>query len=334
MHCFTAGGEVQQHLHDICEEVHYYKRRKGVRGLSLNTPYIVSSRYSADLEQRLLNDSFPILLEGIHCTGLLTNPRLNNRKIIIRLHNVEHIYYNRLISHTSSFFKKLYFIRESSLLKIHEKKIARSPHKLVAVAVPDRNYYADKLGAKNIDVLSVFTGFEFSVNTGIGEYCLYHGNLSVPENQKAVCWLLDTVFMKLPVPIVIAGKNPSSFLKQKITSNPSATLISNPSSAELHKIIANAQVHVLPSLNATGVKLKLIHALFNGRHCVVNSAAVEGTGLQNICTLANTPEEFIKAVSKKFAEAMLTEELEVRKSLLLEQFDNKKNAAMLIQWIW
>ena len=69
-------------------------------------------------------------------------------------------------------------------------------------------------------------------------------------------------------------------------------MVSDPSDQELKDIISKAQLHVIPSFNCTGVKLKLLNALFNGRHCVVNAEAVEGTGLKEVCHLAEGAKEF------------------------------------------
>ncbi len=45
------------------------------------------------------------------------------------------------------------------------------------------------------------------------------------------------------------------------------------------ELIREAQINILPSFNTTGIKIKLLNAIFNGRHCLVNPAAIAGTGL-------------------------------------------------------
>ena len=35
-------------------------------------------------------------------------------------------------------------------------------------------------------------------------------------------------------------------------------------------MIAKAQINILPSYTHTGIKIKLVNAIFNGRHCLVN----------------------------------------------------------------
>ncbi|MBL0146692.1 MAG: hypothetical protein IPP48_14100 [Chitinophagaceae bacterium] len=61
--------------------------------------------------------------------------------------------------------------------------------------------------------MPVFVEHNFiTIKDGVGSYCLYQGNLSVNENEKAVSWLLQNVFSKTTVPFIIAGKNPSKKL--------------------------------------------------------------------------------------------------------------------------
>ena len=59
----------------------------------------------------------------------------------------------------------------------------------------------------------------------------------------------------------------------------------------MQDLISKAQVNILPSFNCTGVKLKLLNALFNGRHCIVNQDAVEGTGLESTCHIATGADD-------------------------------------------
>src|SRR5690606_37782455 len=124
---------------------------------------------------------------------------------------------------------------------------------------------------------------EVTSKTGIGCFCLYHGNLSVPENEKAALWLIQEVFNDLTIPLVIAGKNPTRSLERVARNHNCTCEVANPSEQEMQDMIGKAQINVLPSFNSTGMKLKLLNALYNGRHCLVNDATVSGTGLESAC---------------------------------------------------
>ncbi len=57
----------------------------------------------------------------------------------------------------------------------------------------------------------------------------------------------------------------------------------------MDELIKKAHIHLLPSYNKTGIKIKLLHALFMGRFVVTNPRAVEENGLEIFCEIADSP---------------------------------------------
>jgi hypothetical protein len=314
--------------------VYYYPRRTGHKGLSRQLPYIVCSRSNPELLERLLVDGFPILLEGVHCTYLMNDARFANRKMFLRLHNVESLYYRQLADCTSSWFKRLYYLHESTVLKKYEQRIA-SKWPLLAVSKSDVETAKASYQAKNVLVIPAFLPYEnIESPQGTGCYCLYHGNLSVEENEKAAGWLLKNVFNDLKLPFLIAGKKPSSRLRRLVEHTRHACIIPDPTDSELRDIITKAQLHVIPSFNCTGIKLKLLNALFNGRHCVVNAEAVEGTDLKEICHVAREADQFKEMITTLYEKPFTMLDLQFRRDKLLKQYNNHLSAEKLIEQIW
>jgi hypothetical protein len=334
LHCFEYGRGEQPVLNEYCAEVRYYSRCEGHKGFSHKLPYIVCSRSSSKLLDRLLQDDYPILLEGIHCTYLLNDDRFADRRIVLRLHNVEYQYYRQLYHSERSLFRKLYYLHESNLLRSYEHRIAGKV-KILAVSEKDREQYRTEFGARNIQTLPVFLPFEdVRTREGTGCFCLYHGNLSVPENEQAVLWLLKNVFSALELPLIISGRQPSARLVRVIDQYPLACLIPNPSEEELQDLIAKAQVNILPSFNCTGIKLKLLNALFNGRHCIVNGEMVSGTGLETLCHIAAGAEDMRSKVVELYGKPIQSEEIRRRGEVLSGLFNQTDNVNRLLQSIW
>jgi len=334
LHCFDYGRGQQNELNKYCEEVNYYERLAGWKAVSLTMPYIVKSRQNPLLLANLLKDDYPVLMEGIHCTSYLRPLLLNERKVFLRLHNVEFFYYSQLFQREKNLFKKVYFLNESMFLRQYERKL---PEELPIIAVSNNDavFYREELDKSLTTYLPVFVPYtEIKSAEGIGAYCLYHGNLSVAENEKAVVWLLDRVFSLAKVPFIIAGKDPSKRLIRKSKKNKNVNIVRNPSDAELNDLIAKAHIHVLPSFNKTGIKLKLINALYNGRHCVVNDEAVEGSGLEDACHIGTKGYAMASIISQLYHHPFREEEINLRKRLLGQIFNNKANARQLIQSIW
>ena len=334
LHCFTSGRDEQPILKTFCEQVYYYPRRTGHKGFSHQLPYIVCSRSNPELLERLLQDEYPILLEGVHCSYLMQDSRFLKRKILLRLHNVESVYYKQLAGCSNSWFKKLYYLRESAVLRKYERRIA-SNWPLLAVSQSDADIASVSYLSRNITVIPVFLPFQHVESPqGTGCYCLYHGNLSIEENEKAVMWLLENVFNNLRIPFLVAGKNPGPKLRRAIVKLQNCCLVSDPSDQELKDIISKAQLHVIPSFNSTGIKLKLLNALFNGRHCIVNAAAVEGTGLREVCHLADGANDFKMVIQNLYEKPFTFLDLQWRREKLQHQYNNHQNAGRLIAQIW
>ncbi|HEY4209406.1 MAG TPA: glycosyltransferase, partial [Puia sp.] len=223
---------------------------------------------------------------------------------------------------------------ESNLLRQYEKKVADKAV-ILAMVEKDCEQYRQEFGAGRITLLPVFLPFgEVMSREGTGCFCLYHGNLSVAENEQAVSWLLKQVFNGVDLPLIISGKNPSPRLTRMVEQHPHACLIPNPSDEEIQDLITKAQVNILPSFNCTGIKMKLLNALFNGRYSVVNRDAVEGTGLESSCHIADCTEEMIDLVARLYARPFTRADIEDRKAQLAGRYNNEKNTRQLMELIW
>lgn len=334
LHCFDSGRGEQPELNRYCREVNYYKRQEGHKGFCFNLPYIIASRSHPELLNRLAADDYPILLEGLHSTFLLQDKRFAGRKMVLRLFNVESQYYGRLFRHERSIFKKIYYFIESRLLRSYET-VTANRLTILTLSEKDRDYYSSRLGAKAVYNLPVFLPYsEVMSEEGAGSFCLYHGNLEVSENEKAATWLLENVFSKLKIPFVICGKNPSKKLERLAHLSSHTCLVANPGDKELNDLISKAQINILPSFNETGVKLKLLNALFNGRHCLVNQAAVDGTPLGPLCHITETPEAMQRVIQQLYHMPFAEEEIRLRKKILGEYSNNATNADKLIGYLW
>ncbi|GEO08569.1 hypothetical protein SAE01_10650 [Segetibacter aerophilus] len=222
---------------------------------------------------------------------------------------------------------------ESYLLKRYEKKIV---NKATFLTVTERD--ADlfkKLGCKNATFVPLFLpDWKLDNRDGKGSFCLYHGDLSVAENEQAAIWLLEKVFNDLAIPFVVAGKNPPQNLIKLAHSKNSTCLIANPGEQEMQDLITKAHINIIPSYNSTGIKLKLLNALYNGRHCLVNEATIEGTGLEAACNIASTEQEFKNAITELYDNPFPTEEIQTRKQLLENVFNSRSNAIKIVEAVW
>ncbi len=332
LHCFQYGRSRATSLEKFCENICYYRRNTSKILILNNLPYIVISRKSANLFQNLLNDNHPILVEGLHCCSLLTEDRFTNRKIIVRTHNIEHEYYAGLAQTEKNLLKRWYLLNQIPKLKRFESNLTHASA-LAAISPRDTEYFSKKY--KNVHYLPPFHPFDkIEIPTGKGRFALYHGNLAVSENSAVALYLINQVFNDLEIPLIIAGANPSPSLRRALAPYRHIELKENPTMDEMNRLISTAQIHVLPALQSSGFKLKLLAALFRGRHCLSNSQMLDGTGLEDLCVTANNENKMKEEINRLFSKEMETSEKKRRETILMDKFSNHKNAEKLIKIIF
>jgi hypothetical protein len=163
---------------------------------------------------------------------------------------------------------------------------------------------------------------------------LYHGNLGVAENNKAAEYLVKNVFRDLPVKLVIAGQNPSQKLIRTVKKNPNISVVPDCSDEEMFMLIRNAQANILITFQATGLKLKLLNALFNARFCIVNPPMVTGTELGVLCEVGNDSAELQQKVLSLMTASFSESEISRRRQVLQKWHSNSKNCRTLMNFIY
>lgn len=328
LHCFQYGRARAEELDRYCASVAYYPRRTGKLQLLNALPYVVVSRRSEVLVEELLKDDHPVLFEGLHCCHHLGDPRLQGRKRLVRAHNVEHDYYAALAKAATSTFRRTYFINEAHKLQRFQPVLAEADH-VLAISPKDKAYFGSHF--RNVMHIPAFHASErVDVPGGIGDFAFYHGALGVAENDQAALHLVRAVFKDLPVKLRIAGSDASEELKRAIAKAPNTELLENIGTEEIHRLVRQAQVNVLPTFQSTGIKLKLLLCLFTGRHVVCNTPMVEGTGLEGLCQVHDDVEGMRNSILACMSRPADGEALEKRAVVLEERFSNRRNAERIL----
>ncbi len=330
LHCFEYGErKPSRELENLCSKVYYYKRNMSFLNHFSALPFNVKSRISNELKINLLKDSYPILFEVLHTCYLLSDTDLKQRVKLYRHSNIEHDYFIELAKSEKSLLKKIYFHIEAIKLKKFENNITNSSA-ILSVSKMDLNYFKNTYKHTPSYYLPSFHQFDsITIKEGVGNYILYHGNLSISENYNAAIWLIENVFSKVTFQVVIAGLNPPSFLTNLISQYKHITLKQNCSTDEMNDLVSNAQIHCLYTSQETGLKLKFLNVLYSGRHVIANAKMLVGTDLEEACEICHTSTEFInklnlliqKPIDKGFIE---------KRNLVLAEMNNAKKTEFLI----
>ena len=328
-HCFEYGREHSERLESLCVSVDYYKRDMSFWKFFSGKPYIVTSRLSEALIQELLKDDYPILLEGLHTCGVLLDERMRGRKIFVRAHNLEHEYYRYLAKTEKNLRKKLFLRIESLKLKKFEAVLSKATG-ILAISNKDYEYF--KKSFKNVYLIPAYAGFDkVDVLEGLGDYVLYHGKLDISENYNAAEFLIKEVFKDSGIKFKIAGMNPPRHLLACAEKEPNVEIVENPDDETLQTLIRNAQINILVTAQSTGLKLKLLNALFNGRYCVVNDKMVEGLDVNDLCYVANNAMEIKTIVSDLMTKPFVEEQVAIRKSRMEAFYNSSHSTDRLVE---
>lgn len=328
LHAFEYGRPHSQTLENMCSSVTYYRRDTSLKKHFSLYPYSVISRKSDKLIEDLKKDDFPILFDGIQTTICIDNKIFEKRKKAVRIHNIEPEYYLTLAGYEKNPLKKLYYSLEALKLRRYETILKRADY-LLTVSIVDHDYY-DRKFHNSVLIPSSHPYDNTDIMEGKGDYILYHGDLSVNENIAVSRFLISKIFSKIPFRCIIAGKDPPKSLTRKITRHNNIKLVSNPDNDTMSNLIRNAQINILPTMAANGLKLKLLISLYCGRHCLVNSTTINGSGLYSLCHVADSDEKMIKKITELIDLPFPREMIEERKKLLTRNHDNITNAVKLI----
>jgi hypothetical protein len=332
LHCYQYGRQESKMLETVCHKVYYYRRKIYKDPIFTRQPYIVATRNTTEILQNLLKDDYPILFEGLHCCYYLSHPDLRDRVKIVRMHNIEHVYYRSLARIERNIFKKYFFYAEAERLATFERVLANA-EKVAAISPDDLQTLSKRYG--NVFYLPVFHAHEqVNISSGKGEFAFYHGNLGVGENNEAALYLVREVFKSLDYPLIIAGMNPSKELKKAVEECENVNLLSKAGTSEINSLMQEAHINILPTFQSTGMKLKLINVLFQGRHCIVNDKMVHNTGLGPMCHIANSPSDIRKKIAKLRNVAFTQKEIDQRASYMGRHFNNGENASKLLEQIF
>jgi Glycosyl transferases group 1 len=330
LHAFTyKQHQPSVELNRICASVQYYPRMITAHYMK-GWPYVVATRYNTNLLKNVLQIGYPVLLEALHTSWLI--PHLREAKIqhALRLHNVEWMYYRFLAEQEASFTKRRYFIEESARLKNFEKVLSKS--KVFTLSALDTRYIEHEYPmAKVTEIMPFHTQAKMDVHLGKGDFAIFHGNLSVNENELAALWLIQEVFSQSAYPLVIAGKDPSEKLVRAVSAYRHIRLVANPDESVMQQLLHQAHVHVLPNRQPTGMKLKWANAMHTARFIIAHpDMSNKGNPIAGVYC-ATQPQDYIQCLETLKNKVCDSSIIENRVAMLGKNWDNISNAGKLLE---
>jgi len=264
---------------NICIDLLSYPKIAAIRNLTrqdFNHLLKKVSTFSPDI----------VWLDGIY-GGIIANKLSKSLDIplITRSQNIEHLYYKRLLSSTTTFNQKLNLYLSLTHMEKYEKKILRDSSIFYDISIDDLKFWQSQGFNNGIYLPPVFNPSKEKDTQNILDDIkikydiVFVGNLNLYNNVAGITWLvndiLPNVWSKLPkTKVLIAGSRPIQQVRDLCAGKPNIDLLTNPVSSK--SIYRSGRVLVNPAPEGSGVSMKSIDMLYSGRHIVSTPQGIVG----------------------------------------------------------
>jgi len=273
---------------------------------SLQARRFFSSEMVEKLKTLLVKETFDVVIVESVFMGhyLETIRKYSQAKILLRVHNIEFLIWERLAKQTKNPFKKAVFCYLASSLKRYENSLFSKIDGYLPITEVDNQYF------KALHPNLSSTVIPFSIDLSDYNYIaptfkennltFFHlGSMNWQPNIEGMDWFLDNVWKqateKYPhLTFVIAGKGNKALFAHK-----------NYKNVQIFDFVEDAQqfmnehnIMVVPLMSGSGMRIKIIEGLALGKPIITTTIGAEGievTHRENIL-IADTPEEMMQAI--------------------------------------
>lgn len=274
--------------------------------------YHVYRFYSKEMVQRLINvlqnGHFDIIqLESIFVAPYIPVIRKYSKaKIVLRLHNVEHIIWERIARNHYSWFKKFMLKQMNRQLKRYECSLMSQVDGYMAISEVDYNFFH----SLSPDTPGTVIPFALDMDNyeTEDEYIpsdqpeLFHiGSMNWMPNVEGLEWFLEEVFPamleKFPaLTFTMAGRSIPESLQRFASDH--VIIAGEVESA--NEFMLSKDIMIVPLLSGSGIRIKIIEGMALGKTIITTSIGAEGLNVENgkNIFIADTAEEFVAVIEK------------------------------------
>jgi polysaccharide biosynthesis protein PslH len=268
-----------------------------------NAARFFSREFQAVLGEMLREGSYDIVqLEGLYLAPYIKSVRENTlAKVVYRAHNIEYLIWDSYCKNAGNLFKKLYLGGLKEKIRNFELEFVNKYDLLVAITGADLKEL-NHMGNDKPSVVSPFGMYPGEIpvndNNTSDDICLqYIGALDWLPNIESLNWFIDRVWIRIKskypgLKFRVAGRNAGRGLVKKMAGK----------GIEFHGEVKNSGdflsqngIFIVPLFSGSGIRVKIIEALFMKKAIIATSFAVTGIPVENgkNILLADNENEFI-----------------------------------------
>lgn len=251
-------------------------------------------------------------------------------KIVFHTHNAEFLLWRRFAENESNFLKKWAIKIESERIKNAEKRaihksdlIFASPNDIEAFKnqIDYKANYAETFHLGEEEFLA-FPELEFSSTQN---RILFIGTLTWEPNINGIVWFINEVWpiIKKERPetkLTIIGKNPSDRIIKASKSDFNIEITGFVENLEDYYFIS--RVHIVPLKFGSGIKVKLLNALYRGIPTVTTPIGAEGLSLTNQkdCYIENNAQNFAQKIVTLLENENIWQEMKIQSRITAKKY--------------
>jgi hypothetical protein len=310
----TELSRVFEAVHTVEKDIEQQYPLDLLHALRTETSYFVrkfrTARFERRLREILRRHRFEVTLIESAYMGvylpILTEMSDRTGRIILRLQNVEYEILDRLATHTPRRLHRALLRREARLFRTHELSLVRQAADVRAITRRDAEILSRQSGA-SIGVLDAFVDLdEYSPATPdrIEPHSLVCiGDMGWLPNRNGVLWFCEAVWPRVlrafpEARLYVVGKSPPATVRRLTKDRVVVTGYVNDARPYFHR----AQLVIVPLMEGSGVRIKIITALAMGKRILSTSIGAEGIDYRRL-EIKETPEEWFDAIHKMFEQA-------------------------------
>lgn len=305
---------------------------KAIKSLAKRTS-LQADRFSSQemvnkLETIFLQEKFDVvILESIFVGGYIeTIKRYSNARIILRVHNVEYLIWQRLSQQEKNPLKKIIYRYLSNSLKRFELSLFNKIDGYLPITEVDHQFFKKQFSTLNSQVipfgidLSLYPCKFHEINEK--QITLFHlGSMNWQPNIEGMNWFLENVWIKVTekyptLTLVIAGKGNQAIFEHRTLKNVKVFDFVD----DAQQFINEHDIMIVPLLSGSGMRIKIMEGLALGKPIITTTIGAEGieiTDKENIL-IADTPEEMIQVIDFCVNNVKKCEEIGKNARMLIE----------------
>ncbi len=298
-----------------------------------------SDSFAKKLKEILQAEQFDVVhVESIFLTPYVPLIRkYSQASLILRAHNVEHLIWQRVAQSTRHGLKRWYLKHLALTLRAYELEHLNDYDGVVCITRNDADYFLTN-GCRR-PITSIPFGVEPCKTATADEEpnSLFHiGAMDWLPNQESIAWLLrdiwPVVHRRVPqAHLYLAGrKMPERWMNANIEG---VTVVGEV--ADAAQFIASKQLNIVPLLNGSGIRVKIIEAMSAGKVVITTTVGAQGIDYTDgkDLLIANTPEEFANHIERCLTDESFRHSVgEAAAQLIKEQYNGQKLANELLQF--